>query len=124
MPEYDRNRCLTGSAEGPPKKGPHHRARRTMKLTERRIETLTVVDGRKDRLVFDSSQRGLAVRVTAKGRRSYLVQYTLHGQKHRVPLGSFDAFSLANARDAAAAIMGAVAKGEHPALLRREAAAH
>jgi len=32
-----------------------------MKLTERKIETLSVDRGRKDRLVFDDAQRGLAV---------------------------------------------------------------
>src|SRR5262245_56261758 len=36
-----------------------------MKLTERKIETLTADRGQKDRLVFDDAQRGLAVRVTA-----------------------------------------------------------
>jgi hypothetical protein len=38
-----------------------------MKLTERKIEALAVEHGRKDRLIFDGEQRGLAVRVTAKG---------------------------------------------------------
>jgi hypothetical protein len=54
-----------------------------MKLTERKIELLAVERGRKDRLVFDDAQRGLAVRVTASGGRTYLCQYTLHGQKWR-----------------------------------------
>jgi hypothetical protein len=66
-----------------------------MKLTERKIETLAVENGGRDRLVFDDAQRGLAVRVTASGGRTYLVQYTLHGQKWRVPLGACSAFSLA-----------------------------
>ena len=84
-----------------------------MKLTERKIETLATEHGRKDRLVFDDAQRGLAVRVTASGGRTYLCQYTLHGQKWRVPLGSCSAVSLADARDAAAAIMGDIAKGRN-----------
>lgn len=94
-----------------------------MNLTERRIEKLTVEDGRKDRLVFDDTQRGLAVRITVNGSRSFLVQYTLNQRKHRVPLGSCEALSLAKAREAAAAIMGTVAKGENPFELRRAAAA-
>src|SRR5215467_532320 len=94
-----------------------------MKLTERKIETLAVEHGRKDRLIFDDAQRGLAVRVTASGGRTYLCQYTLHGQKWRVPLGSCSAVSLADARDAAAAIMGDVAKGRNPVADRKEAAA-
>jgi hypothetical protein len=94
-----------------------------MKLTERTIGKLTVERGQKDRLFFDDVQRGLAVRVTASGGRSYLAQYTLHGTKHRVPLKSCAAVSLAKARDAAAAIMGDVAKGRNPAADRKEAAA-
>jgi integrase len=94
-----------------------------MKLTERKIETLVVERGRKDRLVFDDAQRGLAVRVTASGGRTYLCQYTLHGRKRQVPLGGCSALSLASAREAAAAIMGDVAKGRNPAAERKEAVA-
>jgi integrase len=94
-----------------------------MKLTERKIEALTVENGGRDRLIFDYAQRGLAVRVTATGSRTYLCQYSLHGKKWRVPLGSCAALSLADARDAAAGIMGDVAKGRNPAEERKEAAA-
>ena len=72
-----------------------------MKLTERKIETLTTGRGQKDRLVFDDAQRGLAVRVTASGSRTYLCQYSLNRQKWRVPLGSCSALSLSKAREAA-----------------------
>src|SRR5262249_20658543 len=94
-----------------------------MKLTERKIETLSVDRGRKDRLVFDDAQRGLAVRATASGGRTCLCKYTLNAQKWRVPLGSCSALSLSKARAAAAAIMGDVAKGKNPAAERKEAAA-
>src|SRR5262252_4529654 len=93
-----------------------------MKLTERKIEKLATERGRKDRLIFDDAQRGLAVRVTATGGRTYLAQYTLHGHKWRVPLGACLALSLAKAREAAAAVMGDVAKGRNPAMERKEAA--
>ncbi len=94
-----------------------------MKLTERKIEKLAAEHGRKDRLVFDDAQRGLAVRVTASGGRTYLCQYTLHGHKWRVPLGACSAVALAKAREAAAAVMGDVAKGRNPAAERKDAAA-
>jgi integrase len=92
-----------------------------MKLTERKIEMLAVESGAKDRLVFDDAQRGLAVRITASGGRTYLAQYTLHGHKWRVPLGACSALSLAKAREAAATVMGDVAKGLNPAAVRKEA---
>jgi Arm DNA-binding domain len=61
--------------------------------------------------------------VTASGSRTYLCQYTLNRQKWRVPLGSSSALSLSKAREAAAAVMGDVAKGRNPAAERKEAAA-
>ncbi len=94
-----------------------------MKLTERKIGTLAVERGQKDRLIFDDEQRGLAVRVTASGGRTYLCQYTLHGHKWRVPLGACSAVALSKAREAAASVMGDVAKGRNPAADRKEAAA-
>jgi hypothetical protein len=44
-------------------------------------------------------------------------------EKWRVPLGACSALSLAKAREAAAAVMGDVAKGRNPAAERKDAAA-
>lgn len=90
-----------------------------MRLTERTIETLTIEPGKRDRLVFDDTQRGLGVRVTASGGKTFLAQYTMNGRRCRVPLGAVSAISLGDARKAAAAIMGKVAKGENPAEIRK-----
>jgi integrase len=92
-----------------------------MKLTQRRIDTLECPAGKKDMLVFDDEQKGLAVRVAAGG-KSFLAQYTLAGEKRRVPLGSCSALSLAAARAAAQTILGDVAKGRDPAGERKAAA--
>ena len=92
-----------------------------MKLTERKIGKLAPEPGRKEKLVFDDAQRGLAVRVTISGGQTYLCQYTLHGHKWRVPLGACSAVPLAKARQAAASIMGDVAKGRNPAAERKQA---
>jgi integrase len=93
-----------------------------VKLTQRRIETLECPPGAKDALVFDDEQRGLGVRVTASGGKTYLAQYTLGGQKRRVPLGSCSGISLAAARAAAQEILGKVATGRDPAAERKAAA--
>lgn len=94
-----------------------------MKLTQSRIEGLKCPPGKRDALVFDEEQRGLGVRVTATGGKTYLAQYTWHGQKRRIPLGSTSSVPLAKARDATRMIMGDVAKGIDPAAMRKEAAA-
>jgi integrase len=93
-----------------------------MKLTQRKIEGLECVAGRKDALFFDDEQRGLAVRVTAAGGRNFLAQYTFAGQKRRVPLGACSAISLDAARKATASILGEVAQGRDPAAARKEVA--
>jgi integrase len=93
-----------------------------MKLTQRRIEALECPAGKKDVLVFDDEQRGLGVRVTAGGGKSFLVQYRHAGEKRRMFLGLCAAVSLANARLAARQIVGAVAAGKDPAGDRKAAA--
>jgi integrase len=92
-----------------------------MKLTQRRIDDLECPTGKKDALVFDDGQRGLGVRVTKGGGKTYLAQYTIAGSKRRIPLGSCSAISLAAAREAVQAIRGDVAKGRDPAADRKEA---
>jgi Arm DNA-binding domain len=94
-----------------------------MKLTQTRIENLKCPAGKRDILVFDNEPRGLGVRVTAGGGKTFLAQYTFDRQKRRIPLGSCSAVSLANARGAVRAIMGDVAKGVDPAAERKRAAA-
>jgi Arm DNA-binding domain len=92
-----------------------------MKLTLNRIDGLKCPEGRRDMLVFDDKQRGLGVRVTASGGKTYLAQYNWHGQR-RIPLGNCNAVSLAQARDTVRAIMGDVARGVDPAAERKKAA--
>jgi integrase len=90
-----------------------------VKLTEDQIRKLTCPPGKKDILVFDEVQRGLALRISATGSKTFLCQYTFGGSKRRVPLGSL---TLALARSAAAAILGDVAKGRDPVADRRATA--
>ena len=94
-----------------------------MRFTQRRIEEFKCPPGKRDKLAFDDEQRGLGLRVTATGAKSYLIQYTLGGRKRRIPLGSCSAISLADARKAAAKLMGELASGRDPVAERKAAAA-
>jgi hypothetical protein len=94
-----------------------------VKLTLARIQSLQCPAGRRDMLVFDDEQRGLGLRVTSSGGKTFLAQYTFHGRKRRIALGSCNAVSLAKARDAVRATMGDVARGVDPAAERRRIAA-
>jgi len=90
-----------------------------MKLTERAIAALDCPPGAKDRLVFDDAVPGLGLRISAAGARSFLVQYTTPArQRRRVPLGRWGAITLEQARTAARAILGDVARGFDPAQQR------
>ena len=93
-----------------------------MKLIEEWIADLQPPAKGKDKLVKDGTQPGLYVRVTSAGGKSFLAQYTVAGQKRRVPLGSHPGMPLKQARAAAARIMGEKALGRDPAADRKAAA--
>jgi integrase len=86
------------------------------KLTDRFLAILKVEDGRKDRLIFDSACPGLGVRLTAKGTRTFIAQWTdpVTRRKVREPLGVWGNLTINQAREAARARLGAVAKGIDP----------
>jgi hypothetical protein len=86
------------------------------KLTERFLAALSVAKDRKDRLVFDTVSPGLGVRLTAKGTRTFIVQWTdpVTKRKVREPLGFWGSLSIDQAREAAKVRLGQVAKGINP----------
>jgi integrase len=86
------------------------------KLTDRFLAALKVEEGRKDRLVFDTACPGLGVRVTAKGTRAFVVQWSDPATRRKVrePLGVWGNITIEQAREAARARLGAVAKGIDP----------
>jgi integrase len=83
------------------------------KLTDRFLAAFKVENGRKDRLAFDSACPGLGVRVTAKGTRTFIAQWTdpTTRRKVREPIGVWGNLTIEQAREAARVRLGAVAKG-------------
>jgi integrase len=89
-------------------------------LTPASIAKLVCPPGKKEAIIWDPAQSGLAVRVTGRNNtKSYFVQYAYAGKRPRVPLGSRSAITLAQARQEAKKIMGEVAAGGHPAAERK-----
>src|ERR1700730_12799056 len=86
------------------------------KLTNRLLAALTVEKGRKDRLVFDTVSPGLGVRLTAKGTRTFVAQWTDPATKRKVrePLGIWGNLTIEQAREAVKVRRGQVAKGMSP----------
>ena len=70
-------------------------------------------------LIWDTLQRGLAVRVQPTGSRAWKVIYSRHGRPRWLHLGDAGAIGLADARTLAAEAMLAVAKGKDPAAEKR-----
>jgi integrase len=95
------------------------------KLTDRFIASLKPGVGKKDRLVFDTECRGLGVRATVTGTRTFIVQWTdpATARKRREPLGRWGSITVTQARDAARARLGDVAKGIDPRSVRLAARA-
>jgi integrase len=70
-------------------------------------------------LVWDTHQRGLAVRVQPTGARAWKCIYSHHGRPRWLHLGDPGAIGLADARTLAAEAMLAVARGKDPAAEKR-----
>jgi hypothetical protein len=85
------------------------------KLTDRFLAALKVEAGRKDRLVFDTETPGLGVRIT-KASKTFLAQWTDSATKRKIrePLGVWGNITIEQARIAARARLGDVAKGIDP----------
>jgi integrase len=69
----------------------------------------------KEYLIWDTLQRGLALRVRPTGGKSWVTIYSRHGRPRWLHLGDANAIALGDARTLAAEAMLAVARGQDPA---------
>lgn len=91
-------------------------------LTERRIRD--AIPGSRSRVLWDDQVTGLGVRITPAGTKSYVLDYRVHGRRHRVTLARTAESSLKGMRDRAGAELVQIRAGTgDPLTRRREAAA-
>jgi integrase len=92
-----------------------------MKLTEAAINALECPPGRRDAMVFDTEQKGLGVRLTRQGGKIFVLQWRddVTREKRREVLGDFGKITVKQARKAAQARLGDVAKGIDPRAVRK-----
>ena len=93
-----------------------------MKLTKRAIDDLQ--PGDKDAFFWDADITGLAVKVTPKGKKTFMVQYRPGGRgspTRKIFIGPFGEVTLHKARTEAKCILGLRAEGRDPALERQQA---
>jgi hypothetical protein len=94
-----------------------HRQPNKARLNPQLIQRLKPSD--KPYMIWDTMQRGLAVRVETSGHCGYKVIYNRAGRTRWIALAACNAISLSDARVLAAEIMLQVAKGGDPAADRR-----
>jgi integrase len=95
---------------------PKHSARKR-RLTELAVRKLRPASA--PYLIWDTLQRGLAIRVQPTGARAWKVIYSYHGRPRWLHIGDAGAIGLADARMLAAEAMLAVARGKDPAAEKR-----
>jgi integrase len=88
--------------------------RRLTELSVRKLKPKT-----KSYVIWDTLQRGLAIRVQPTGARAWKCIYSRHGRPRWLHLGDVAAIGLADARELAAEAMLAVARGKDPAAEKR-----
>ena len=103
-----------------PPKAPRRGAGQRVRLTEGRIEKAPISIGRST-YIYDLDVPGLAIRVTPKGVRTFVVVKKISGKARRITLGRWPGLNLSDARKAAKRIHGEIAAGEDP-VARRKAA--
>jgi hypothetical protein len=87
------------------------------RITKRTVEALH--PGERDTFLWDSEIPGFGCKVTPKGGRIYLLQYSRSGRDHRVTIGRHGIeFTAEQARNEARRLRGLIASGGNPALER------
>lgn len=93
-----------------------------VRLTKRVVEGSPI--GSRDRFLWDTDIPGLGCKITPKGRRVYVLQYSTRGRTRRVTLGRHGAdMTTEEARRRALRLRGHVADGDDPAQVRAVARA-
>ena len=84
-----------------------------MKLNKSNIEALNPAD--KDKFYWDNEFKGFGLRVSPKGKKSFLVQYRKNGRSKRIRIGQFGGMTAFNAHRDARILLGQIAQGRSPA---------
>ena len=88
-------------------------------FTKNSIETLPLPAANKVAYYYDSKTRGLGVRVTPTGVRSFIAYRKINNKPERIAIGRYPDLSVEQARGKAATINAAIASGHNPATQKR-----
>ncbi len=82
------------------------------KLTKRLVDQSSPEE--KEQFIWDSDLKGFGLRVSPKGRKTYILQYRHGGRTKRLSLGTHGALAPDQARDLAKSNLGNIAGGSDP----------
>jgi hypothetical protein len=85
-----------------------------LRLTKSIIDKLEVAPGRDQSFYRDVRLKGFALRITANGVKSFIVETRINGRVKRVTLGKYGNITAEEARKQAKSLLGSVAKGNDP----------
>jgi integrase len=87
------------------------------RITKRTVEAIKPSE--RDTFLWDTEIPGFGCKVTPKGKRTYLLQYSRNDRDHRVTIGRHGVeFTAEQARNEARRLRGLIASGENPAIAR------
>ncbi|WP_051279481.1 tyrosine-type recombinase/integrase [Hellea balneolensis] len=84
-----------------------------MKLNKTNIDKIAASD--KDQFHWDDDLKGFGLRVSAKGRKTFIVQYRHAGRTQRIRIGQHGRITAFDARKDAQILLGEIAQGQSPA---------
>jgi len=92
---------------------------RRIRFTDRSLRAIKPPPRPKQLDYYDDSFPGFGLRVSYRGRKSWIVLYRCNGVKGRLTLGRFDVLPLVDAREMARDALRAASRGEDPAIQKK-----
>lgn len=90
-----------------------------IKLTKTIVDKLEAIPGKTQSFFRDDSLKGFALRITASGVKSFIVETRINGKVKRVTLGKYGALTVEEARKQAKGLLGVLPEAKIPLLKRR-----
>ncbi len=91
-----------------------------LNFTKKALEKIAPAPAGKRTNYFDSAERGLVLRVTERGAKSFVFVRTIQGKNERIFIGEFPGTTIEQARGRAAEIRAHIFEGRNPAEEKRK----
>jgi integrase len=93
---------------------------RKFNFTKKLLDRVPLPENGQRAYVYDSATRGLALAVSPAGKKVFVLYRKVAGRPERITIGPYPDLSIEQARDRAAELNGAIARGENPSAKLRK----